>query len=108
MLDGKGNLLMSEKAIQNMANEVFTERLNSNEMESNLIDLEEDTNKLCETRLQLSKLNKSKPWDMEDLKDVLKKIGQDKARDVDGFANELFSLAVAGNDLLEALLRLLN
>ena len=33
MLDGKGNLLLSEKAIQNRANEVFTERLNSNEME---------------------------------------------------------------------------
>ena len=72
MLDSKGNLLTTDKAIQNRAIEVFKERLNSNTMKENLEDLEEDTNKLCKMRLKLSKLNKTKPWDIEDLKNVLK------------------------------------
>ena len=45
---------------------------------------------------------------MEDLKEVLKKLGREKSKDADGFANELFTLTVAGQDLLKAVLRLLN
>ena len=56
----------------------------------------------------MTKLNKSKPWDMEDLKEVLKKLGREKSKDADGFANELFTLTVAGQDLFEAVLRVLN
>ena len=79
MLDSKGNLLMSNKAIENRAIEVFKERLSGNKIEPNLINLEKDTNKLCETRLKMTKLNKIKPWDMEDLKEVPKKLGQEKS-----------------------------
>ena len=43
---------------------------------------------------------------MEDLKNVLNKLPSSKARDSDGYSNELFTLA--GNDLQEALLLLLN
>ena len=39
MLDGKGNLLMANKAIQNRANEVFEERLSSNQINDKLKDL---------------------------------------------------------------------
>ena len=51
----------------------------------------------------MCKRNKSKPWDMDELKNVLKKLGRDKVRDADGLANELFSREVAGYDLREAL-----
>ena len=108
MLDSRGNLLTTDKAIQNRATEVFAERLESNKIEKHLADLEEDTNKLCTLRLKLAKLNKTKPWDIEDLKSVIKKLPPNKARDSDGYANELFTISVAGDDLLEALLKLLN
>ena len=45
---------------------------------------------------------------MDELKNILKKLGRDKARDADGLANELFTLHVAGDNLLEAILNLLN
>ena len=99
---------MSDKAIQNRANEVLKERLSNNKINDDLKDLESDTNQLCQERLKMCKKNKSKPWDIDDLKHVLKKLGRDKARDADGLANELFTLEVAGDDLLEALLKLLN
>ena len=73
MLDGRGNLLTTEKAIQKRAMEVFADRLDNNKMNKNLEDLEEDTNKLCKIRLKLSKINKTQPWDIEDLKKRSKK-----------------------------------
>ena len=106
ILDSKGNLLTAENAIQNRAKEVFIERLQSNKIEEHLEDLEEETSKLCQLRLKLSKLNKTQPWDIEDLKNVLRKLPPNKSRDADGYSNELFALG--GDDLQEALLKLLN
>ena len=45
---------------------------------------------------------------MEDLKTVLKELGRNKSRDADGYANEMFMLSVAGDDLQLAVLKLLN
>ena len=42
------------------------------------------------------------------MKQVLKQLGRDKARDADGYANEMFMLSVAGEDLQQAVLKLLN
>ena len=108
MVDKEGNILTSDKAIKERALEAYTERLEANKMEDNLSNLEDVTNKLCEERMKLVQSNKSDPWDMDDLLTVLKKLGKDKARDADGFCNELFKEEVAGNDLLKAVLKLMN
>ena len=76
MLDEKGNLLTSTKAVKNRAIVLFTQRLKSNDIEANLNNLEEDTIKLCEARLKMSKQNKSKTGDMDYLKHVLNKLGR--------------------------------
>ena len=61
MLDGKGNLLTENKAIERRAIEVYKQRLAGNNIVENLADLEKDTNKLCKNRLKLCKERKSKP-----------------------------------------------
>ena len=105
MIDGKGNLLTSNKAIEERAMEVYKTWLGGNKIVKNL---EKDTNKLCKYRLKLCKENKTEPWDSDDLKQVLKQLGRDKARDADGYSNEMFMLSVAGEDLQLAVLKLLN
>ena len=45
---------------------------------------------------------------MEDLKLALKQLKRDKARDPEGFINEIFKEQVAGVDLLSAVLKLMN
>ena len=45
---------------------------------------------------------------MEDLKEVLKQLGKDKSRDPEGLANKKFKEDVAGFNLLDALLKLMN
>ena len=108
MFDSEGNLLTSNKAIQERALEVFKERLDANEIEANLKDLEDDTNVLCEVRLKLVKKRKTEPWTMEDLKFALKHLEENKSRDPEGYSNELFKETVAGDDLLLAVLKLMN
>ena len=106
MLDKYDNLLTSDSAIQNRALEVFTERLDNNKISPALKDLENDTNELCKMRLKASKKNRSDPWTISDLEEALKQLDNNKSRDAEGFANELFKNA--GSDLLGAVLKLMN
>ena len=47
-------------------------------------------------------------WTKDDLKDALKQLGNAKSRDPEGHINELFKESVAGSDLFEAVLKLMN
>ena len=78
MVDGMGNLLTENESIKRRALEVYKKRLEGNTMVNNLEDLEKDTIKLCEERLKLSKKNKSRAWDIDDLKTVLKELKKNK------------------------------
>jgi hypothetical protein len=108
MLDKEGNLLTSDEAIKERALEVYAERLAPNEMENNLKNLEKDRNELCEVRLKLAKLNKTEPWNMDDIKATLKQLENEKSRDAEDHANELLKETAAGSDLLKAILKLMN
>ena len=57
-------------------------------------------------RLEHAKKNKTPPWEMEELLIVLKQLKKKKSRDP--LANELFDPNTAGDDLLEAVLKLMN
>ena len=77
-------------------------------MKDHLKQLEDDTNELCELRMKLCKMNKTDPWNMEDLKVVLKQLKDNKSRDPDNYNHEIFKESVAGTDLLQAVLNLMN
>ena len=108
MNDKNGNLISSEKASKERALEVYKERLQGNNIESHLEGLEKDTNLLCKIRVKTSQRNKTEAWTMDDLKEALKQLGNDKSRDPEGHINEIFKESVAGTDLLKATLRIMN
>ena len=56
MLDEHDNLLTTDKAIQDRAVKVFSERLEANPIEDHLKEFEEESNKLCEARLKIVNL----------------------------------------------------
>ena len=89
MLDDKGNILTTKMAIENRALEVYAARIKSNTIQPHLKDSETLTNKQCESRLETTKIKKSLPWTMEDLKAALIDLRKDKARDALDQANEL-------------------
>ena len=49
-----------------------------------------------------------KPWTLEDLEEVLKKLKNNQSRDPNGMINELFKPGIAGRDLKKALVDLMN
>ena len=59
-------------------------------MESYLKDLDQDINTHCEIKVKITKSNNTEPWSMDDLKEVVKLLENDKCRDPDGYLNELF------------------
>ena len=63
---------------------------------------------LFDLRLRLSSLNKSLPWEMEDLELVLKSMKEGKSRDPNGWVREIFSNEVAGTDLKKSMLKFFN
>ena len=106
MFNKNGELLTNRKEIEDRAVEVYTERLKPNKIVEDLESYQETENKLCEMRLKLTKLNKTEPWTMHDLDEVIKDLDKDKSRDAIGHANEL--LKCAGSDLKLAVLKLMN
>ena len=63
---------------------------------------------LCNVRPKEASENKTPPWNMSDLEEVLKRLKLNKSRDPMGLSNELFKSQIAGSDLKEAILCLMN
>ena len=99
-----GNLLTNDIAIEKRVLEAYSERLKPNIIQSHLESYETIVNKLCESRLKLTQLNKSEPWAMQDLEEAMKNLDVDKSRDAIGHANEIFKEGVAGTDLKSTVL----
>ena len=108
MLDNQGNLLTSKVDIENRAVEVYTERLGANKIKEHLKSCEQSVNKLCETRLKLTKMISTEPWIMEDLDTAVADLDNGKSRDALDHSNEIFKKGVAGSDLKLAVLKLMN
>ena len=81
MFNKNGELLTNRKDIEDRAVEAYTERLKPNKIVEHLESYQDIENKLCETRLKLTKLNKTEPWTIPDLDQVIKDLDKDKSRD---------------------------
>ena len=62
-------------------------------IEEHLKSYEEVENKLCKARLDLTKLNKTDPWTIEDLNLTIKDLDNNKSRDALVNENETFNCA---------------
>ena len=63
---------------------------------------------LCKMILKMASKKKTPDWTMEQLETVLNYLKKNKSRDPFGYANDLFQVEVAGDDLKKAVLMLLN
>ena len=108
MLDPSGNLLTSPEAIDELALITYKERLQNRKMRPNLIHLQKEKEELCMQRLEAAKSNKTAPWTMDQLDVVLKYLKRNKSRDPLGLANEICLPGVAGKDMKNAILKLMN
>ena len=108
MMDNKGNLITSNEAIEALAMETYKERLANREMKEDLKNLRKDKEELCKLRIKIASTRKTPDWTMEQLEKVLNYLQKNKSRDPLGYANEIFKVDIAGDDLKVAILTLLN
>ena len=108
MKDPNGNLITGENNLNKHTIDHYKNVLRNREMNPDMIQMQKDKEELCEKRIHEAQTNKSEPWTAANLEEVLKYLKKDKSRDPDGNANELFHPDVAGKDMKEALLILMN
>ena len=108
MKGADGNLLTSKGDLKKATVDHFSNVLRNREIRKDLKEHKQERDDLCATRLKTAKHNKTPAWTEEDLLIVLKGLKNKKSRDPNAFANEIFDPSVAGKDLIEAILALMN
>ena len=106
--DGKGNLVTNHKELKKLYLKTYTQRMRNRPMKADLEELKDLIEELFDIRLKLASKKKSEPWTMDDLEKALKTLKKDKARDPNGWCNELFKDGVAGQNLKISLLTYFN
>ena len=99
MLDKQGNLLTTNKSIENRELKVYAENLQPNKIREHLKEHEPTVNKICDIKPKIAKLNIKEPWTMSELDSAVKYLKVNKSRDALDHANKIFKDGVAGSDL---------
>ena len=108
MLDAKGNIVTTNKALEQLSLGIYKERLKSHQIKDSLKLHQVQREDFWEKRFQEAQKNITPDWTMQDLEVVLKQLKNKKARDPLGISNELFKPENAGEDLKIALLKMSN
>ena len=103
-----GSLVTNVEKIKDMAITAYEKRLRNRPMKEGLEELKETKEKLCMKLMEVAKTNKTPHWEMKDLNKVLNSLKNNKSRDPNGLANELFKKESAGEDFKKAILKLMN
>ena len=107
-MDKEGNLVTDPESIKEIYLEAYADRLKHKNILPELENHKILREQLFSERLALAKSNKSPPWTMDQLDNVLRKLKRGKATDPAGLVNELFMYEYIGDDLKKSLLILLN
>ena len=108
MLDDDDNLVTDDDQIKQMAIKAYEDRLRTRPIKEGLEHILDAKEKLADSLMEKAKLNKTPPWTSQELQVVLDNLKINKSRDPNGIANELFKNEAAGDDLKEAILKLMN
>ena len=103
-----GKVITEHEELKHLYLKTYKQRLRSRPMKNDLEGLKELKEELFEERLKIASEKKTKPWTMAHLESVLKGLKKNKARDPNGWANELFFNGIAGQQLKLPLLHILN
>ena len=103
-----GTLLTGNEEIKEATLDHYEHVLRNRSINDGLEDQKQNKDNLCKTRLEITNLNKTPNWTRAELEVVLKGLKKKKSRDPNKYANEIFDPTVAGDDLIEAILALMN
>ena len=108
MTNKEGKLLTDKEEILDEAVTHFENLFKEQEIHPEYNEIKQAKEKLWQLRKEKCERNKTEPWKMENLNKVLKNLKNNKSRDPNEYANEIFKENVAGEDLKQAILKLMN
>ena len=106
--DRDGKIVTEHEELKHLYLKTYVQRLRNRPIKEELADLKVIKEDLFESRLKIASERKTEPWTMVQLNSALKLLKKNKARDPNGWANELFKDGVAGQQFKLSLLRLFN
>ena len=104
----KGKLVTSPRDMKNVLALEYRNRLRSRPLRPDLQLIRKNKNRIFKMKMALANSRKTVEWKMEDLEKALNNLKKKKARDSEGFLNEIFKLDVIGENLKTSLLILFN
>ena len=104
----KGKIITSQNDIKALLAEEYKNRLRTRPMKSDYESVENRRKEIFELKMKLSKLHKSKEWSENDLDIALGDLKNNKSRDFEDYANELFKKETIGTNLKKSLLIMFN
>ena len=108
MQTSDGKLITSDEEIIEEAVNHYKTVFKEREMKADLNHMKTERERLCEERLFKAGNNKTPPWTVQDVTNVLKSLKTGKSKDPYDMPNEIFMPGVARDDLILAVTNLMN
>ena len=106
--DRKGNIISNHKGLKILYLKTYKHRLRNRPIQKGFEEIRDLKMMLFNIRKELCMNRKSEPWDMKNLEKALKSLKKNKARDPNGWTNDIFKEGVAGENLKMSILKLFN
>ena len=104
----KGKLISDPVGIKKLMAREYKNRLRSRPFRPDLKPMEKNKRRIFKLKMKLASSRKSPPWEMKHLEKALSNLKNKKARDSEGFINEIFKPSVIGKNLKKSLLIMFN
>ena len=108
MIDKEGKLLTKKPDIDKQSMEYYKNVLRNRDIKPGLENYKIEREKLCYETLEYTKTVKTAPWTKAEVSEAMKSLKSKKSRDPTNLANEIFNPKVGGDDLVEAVQKLMN
>ena len=105
-IDVHGNLVTEPNALKKLYLETFQHRLRNRPSKKDYAEIEKLQEILCEKRLLWTADEKAPDWTEKEVREALKSLKNNKAKDPLGYINELFK--TQGEDLVKSLVLMMN
>ena len=103
-----GKIISKPREIKSLMAKEYKERLRKRPTRPDMNNLMRKRKIIFENILKVAKSRKSPKWTMEDLNLAISKLKSNKARDFEGYSNELFKNNIIGSDIKKSLLLMFN
>ena len=104
----KGRIISGPEEIKKLLAKEYKNRLRKRPVRPDLLMMKSRKKKLFEMKMKIAELRKGPKWTMKDLDRALADLKNDKSRDAEGYANEIFKNGVIGDDLKLSLITMFN